>query len=61
MSLGDRNSKVWFDKLHGGFWFEYRDMDGDMTEDGPFDTIEEAHDRLETELSDIFIEMEGEY
>jgi hypothetical protein len=58
MSKGEFDSKVWFDKLHGGFWFEYRDIDGEMTEDGPFNTIEEAHDRLQVELSDLLLEKE---
>jgi hypothetical protein len=55
-----RNSKVWLDKYHGGFWFRYRDAEGEMTEDGPFKTIDEAHDRLQAELEDLLIELEGE-
>jgi hypothetical protein len=52
--------KIWKDKYHGGWWFRYwRPNDREWTEDGPFETYDEAEAQLYRELEELGIEMEG--
>ena len=50
-------SRIWNQDCY--FWFEYMGTEG-MTEDGPFDTIEQCEAQLHKELEDLFVECEGD-
>lgn len=43
-----------------GWFFEYRMLDGDLTQDGPFATEYEAKNHLWEEFEELLIEAEGE-
>ena len=62
--MGVRGERIWRDRTthetKGGWWFEYRGADNEMTQDGPFETYDLAEAAMGMELEDLVIELEGE-
>ena len=51
--------KVWFDKIHGGWWFRYwMPQDREWTEEGPFETLDECEAALARETDELLEELE---